>query len=77
VVTSCPLDGLATGGEFEVHAVVLADGKTPVTEFLEHRSTRADLPELYANLHKFLRFGFVDRGNAFKSLRNCGGTFWC
>lgn len=70
MVTSRPLDRLTTGGGFEVHAVVMGDGKAPVIELLEHRRTRADLPEFYANFNKFLRFGFVDRGNAFKALRN-------
>jgi hypothetical protein len=75
VVTSTPLVGLATGGGFEAHALVLGDGKVPVVEFLKHRRTRADLPEFYANLNKFLRFGFVDRGNAFKALRNFGNVW--
>ena len=75
MVTSAPLVGLVTGGGFEAHAVVLDDGKSPVVEVLEHRRTRTDLPEFYANLKKFLRFGFIDRGNAFKALRNCGNVW--
>lgn len=55
--------------------MVLGDGKSPVVEFLEHRKTRTDLAEFYANFNKFLRFGFVDRGNSFKSLRNVGNVW--
>ena len=75
MVTSSPLVGLATGGGFEAHALVLGDGKCPVVEFLEHRRITADRAEFYANLKKFLRFGFIDRGNAFKSLRNHGNVW--
>lgn len=75
MVTSVPLVGLETGGGFDAHTVVLEDGKNPVVEFLEHRRTRTDVPEFYANLKKFLRFGFIDRGNAFKSLRNYGNVW--
>lgn len=70
MVTSSPLVGLETGGEFEAHALVLGDGKNPVVEFLEFRRTRNDIGEFYANLNQFLRVGFVRRGNAFKALQH-------
>ena len=70
MVTSIPLASLATGGGFEAHTVVLGDGKCPVVEFLEHRRTRSDLAEFYANLNQFLRAGFVRRGSAFKALQH-------
>ncbi len=70
MVTSSPLVGLATGGGFEAHAVVLGGGKSPVVGFLEQRRTRTDLAEFYANLNQFLRAGFVRRGNAFKALQH-------
>ena len=75
MVTSLPLVGLATGGEFEAHTIVLGVNDAPVVVFLEHRRIRTDLPEFYANLNKFLRFGFIDRGNAFKALRNYGNLW--
>ncbi len=54
---------------------MLGDGNSPVVRFLEERRTRPDVAEFYANLRKFLLFGFVDRGNAFKALRNHGNVW--